>query len=452
MKFKLLIIVIFIFVKFAHSQANTDSAILSNGYSEIEVTPGMSLDFIKKELVKLASIDAIEKKFGRVLFSENNLEVTNSSTKTNTNFKSTNKSIVKGQVTKVISQIFEENELSNYIEFNGIKKLVLTKILSCKITCELKESPVNIEFSLQIDKIQSEVDSLDKKVNNLNVNIQTLQNTNTIINASTLEEQMYNIEQLLKVNKNSEALVLIDMYLKYWDNVDSLEINKYINQKVIWFNYQLNKSYSPVEDIYDIIKKRGFNDFIGFVCIQYIEIEFYKNGAYNENGFNLLANYLDKLSKFVPKDSRLFSSYIILNLIEKIQFNSSDIAHLGGQGMNKSYENLKKDSLNSIKKLPLKFLDKNIYPSLNRLFANATIELSKISEKNIFDYFKNNEFGKYDKSLLFSKNYQENFLRLIEYYKDLESRYISFNELNPMYHSYLNIDQLIYKLLTPNLE
>ena len=221
------------------AQSKNDSIYVIKGYAETELVDGVDREFLEKELIKLSTIDAIEKQFGKVVYAENSLDIKNktenSKSSSNTEFNSLNKTFVKADIKEVLDKKIEEKNVTSYRTVDGVKKLIVTKLLCCNITCKAKESPVNIEFTLQIDKILGQVDSLNEKISLVNQKVNSLKkititaNTDLLASSSNfIQEKNYNdaIEYLTIHRENKNFNELPEIFLNW-----KLRISLYYNIK-----------------------------------------------------------------------------------------------------------------------------------------------------------------------------------------------------------------------------
>jgi len=134
MKITLIHLFIPFFLLFRSQLINSQDIVKTSGASQLEVTEDKSRLEIKNKLRELATIDALERAFGRVVIQGNTTYITNMQTgqevKTNTVFNTIANTSVKGEVQKVIDEKFTD--------IDGFKIVDGKKEKTLEIKCEIE--------------------------------------------------------------------------------------------------------------------------------------------------------------------------------------------------------------------------------------------------------------------------------------------------------------------------
>ncbi|MCK4700283.1 MAG: hypothetical protein KAT38_08110 [Bacteroidales bacterium] len=111
----------------------------TSGEAQVELTETRSRQDVKKEAKELATVNALEKAFGRVIIQGNSTYISNintgEKTETNSVFNMIANTSVKGEVIEVINEKYED--VKGYKVIDG-KKIEVTEIL-CEITIRARE-------------------------------------------------------------------------------------------------------------------------------------------------------------------------------------------------------------------------------------------------------------------------------------------------------------------------
>jgi len=134
-KTTLLLILLFLPFSFVIGQ----KTVKTSGEAQVELTETRSRQEVKKEVMDMAIVNALEKAFGRVIIQGNSTYISNintgEKTETNSVFNMIANTSVKGEVVEVINEKYED--VKGYKVIDG-KKIEVTEIL-CKITIRARE-------------------------------------------------------------------------------------------------------------------------------------------------------------------------------------------------------------------------------------------------------------------------------------------------------------------------
>jgi len=124
----------------------SQKTVKTSGEAQVELTETRSRQEVKKEVRDMATVNALEKAFGRVIIQGNSTYISNintgKKTETNSVFNMIANTSVKGEVVEVISENYED--IKGYKVVEG-KKVEITEI-KCEITLrarELTEPPID---------------------------------------------------------------------------------------------------------------------------------------------------------------------------------------------------------------------------------------------------------------------------------------------------------------------